>query len=358
MEGARPSSQRRLLSSSEDRHPVRIRIRPEDKRRAAARAAAVAEGHKPGGGGEPENIRTADELLRLAAESTERMHAAEDRKRAASASVTAQDARGGSSEATEGGAAAAGGKGGADGEALDENETGRKEGRERRTEPKGDGADMGSRKKSGDSRDAGEEGDKQGSRKVGNHGVGMEPDAAGKGRRDRKEDVEKQFKLGGSEGKAEEKKEQQEGRGAIAWSRIKFFRGRGGGGDGVAKGDGTGKTGGGAGAGAGSDSNRTVLPPALAGYNLSWSVLDAAEERMREDARSAADAYRRSRERRRGQGVQSVQSPLSAELVRGCARDGLVIMTWASAAFLDFLANWVHHLVLQEADNFLIGAAR
>ena len=81
---------------------------------------------------------------------------------------------------------------------------------------------------------------------------------------------------------------------------------------------------------------------------------------MREDARSAADAFRaRSAERRRGNpSVHSVRSPLSAELVRGCARDGLVIVTWASAAFLDFLANWVHHLVLQEADNFLIGAAR
>ncbi|KAK9909514.1 hypothetical protein WJX75_003420 [Coccomyxa subellipsoidea] len=47
---------------------------------------------------------------------------------------------------------------------------------------------------------------------------------------------------------------------------------------------------------------------------------------------------------------------LTAALANSRSRDGIVIVTWASAAYLDFLRNWVHQITLLEVENFLIGA--
>jgi hypothetical protein len=46
---------------------------------------------------------------------------------------------------------------------------------------------------------------------------------------------------------------------------------------------------------------------------------------------------------------------LTAELVRRSSKDGAVIVTWASSAYLDFLRNWVHHITSWDDDNILIG---
>ena len=362
---------------------MRVRIRPEDRRRAEAKAAAAAEERKGHSSGNPDKLRTADELLALAAEVTERMHTAEDRKRAAASASEAQADRGKATDAAEGGVASAlrrgedreslpkeqwaidpwvadagkreageqraqersdsergtGGK-----EASVDDEGGRKAGQEGRRGNSKDVVNINSKRESGDSERADEVNDKQERRGESRPGSVLGQDEAGTRGEDRKKAKGARATPGGGDDKAAAE-EPKKGKGASAWSRIKFF--------------GKGKRGSGAGAGAAADGgNRTVLPPALQGYNLSWGVLDAFEASAREDALRAADAFRA---RRREQSMQSVRDgarrPLGAELVRARARDGLVIVTWASAAFLDFLANWVHHLALQEADNFLIGAA-
>lgn len=46
---------------------------------------------------------------------------------------------------------------------------------------------------------------------------------------------------------------------------------------------------------------------------------------------------------------------LTAALARNRSREGIVLVTWASISYLDFLRNWVHHLSLLDVDNFIIG---
>ncbi len=46
---------------------------------------------------------------------------------------------------------------------------------------------------------------------------------------------------------------------------------------------------------------------------------------------------------------------MTAELVRRSSKDGAVIVTWASSAYLDFLRNWVHYIASWDIDNILIG---
>ena len=47
---------------------------------------------------------------------------------------------------------------------------------------------------------------------------------------------------------------------------------------------------------------------------------------------------------------------LTAAAARAAARDGLLYITLANAAVLDFALNWVDHMVLLDLRNFLVGA--
>lgn len=47
---------------------------------------------------------------------------------------------------------------------------------------------------------------------------------------------------------------------------------------------------------------------------------------------------------------------LTAEAARAAAREGLLYVTLANAAVLDFALNWVDHMVLLDLRNFLVGA--
>jgi hypothetical protein len=94
------------------------------------------------------------------------------------------------------------------------------------------------------------------------------------------------------------------------------------------------------------------LRPALEGFNVTWAVLEGEEQLYMLDT-IPADALAQT-------GVPGQERmptvDLTAALARNRSRDGIVIVTWANYAYLDFLRNWVHHLNLLDVDNFLIGA--
>jgi hypothetical protein len=99
--------------------------------------------------------------------------------------------------------------------------------------------------------------------------------------------------------------------------------------------------------------NKTVtVRPALLGFNLTWGILEGEETLYKQDVAAAVSPVL-------GAAVQSDRAPvvqLTAALANSRSRDGIVIVTWASAAYLDFLRNWVHQITLLEVENFLIGA--
>lgn len=97
--------------------------------------------------------------------------------------------------------------------------------------------------------------------------------------------------------------------------------------------------------------NITVRPPLL-GFNLTWEVLVGEEQLYRQDVAAAAPALPLISADQSG---STPVSQLTAALAKSRSRDGIVIVTWASAAYLDFMRNWVHHLTLLEVENFLIG---
>lgn len=47
---------------------------------------------------------------------------------------------------------------------------------------------------------------------------------------------------------------------------------------------------------------------------------------------------------------------LTAAAAQLAARDGLLYITMANSHVLDFALNWVDHMVLLDAHNFLVGA--
>ena len=99
--------------------------------------------------------------------------------------------------------------------------------------------------------------------------------------------------------------------------------------------------------------NKTAaFRPALQGFNLTWEMLEGEEELYKQDVAIPVAL---------GAGFQAqhdrpLVAQLTAALAKSRSRDGVVIVTWASSAYLDFLRNWVHHLTLLEVENFLIGA--
>lgn len=99
--------------------------------------------------------------------------------------------------------------------------------------------------------------------------------------------------------------------------------------------------------------NKTAaFRPPLLGFNLTWEMLEGEEELYRQDVASSVALGAGLQ----GQHDRPLVAQLTAALAKSRSRDGVVIVTWASAAYLNFLRNWVHHLTLLEVENFLIGA--
>ena len=352
---------------------VRIRLRPEDRARIAAaqqQAGAQAAG---------QHIRSADELLQAAVTMTAKFHSARDRARGAAQQGLPRAGAGRSAQAdTEEGSDAGAGRQEEPGVARrrqDRTEGWEAQERGALQEQEEDGDSRGLEDADDDWRDEGSTAARTESSAARGARGGRAAAAQDRGRDVEGGDEEGELaesgrvrKAGTREGRRREGEELDEeqldeeedaggtrhsgdrsrraaagqtgrkrsGAGGTASGRIKFFHGKG-------------EEGGGAEGG-----NKTVLRPALQGYNLTWGVLGELEREEARDAQAAQEAFgKRQRERQR---PSAPEVKLSGELARSCARDDIVILTWASAAFLDFLGNWVHHLALQEADNFLVGA--
>jgi hypothetical protein len=373
---------------------VRIRLRPEDRARiAAARQRAAG---AQAGGAKAKKLRTADQMLQAAITMTARFHRARDRARRADAAVRLPSSDAGIHET------------GADGASDDEEEAGSQavaQGSSMRTAPgragqqhqerdrrrwaggkgargaeEGRGSDVqdgmdGESLEPDEDRAVAEQGARSGLRGAGGssrdaEGGDVEEAAAGRSKLRRPGSREGRMEETEEEGEGEEEGDEprsmskgsvgggssvadgakaggRRGRGGGASGKLKFFRSRG------------------EAAGESGEGNKTAaLRPALQGYNLTWGALEDFEREQEADMQAAAEAFRqRRRERRRQQGGGGAEErapvvTLTAGLARGCAREEMVILTWASGAFLDFLATWVHRLLLQEADNFLVGARR
>ncbi len=103
----------------------------------------------------------------------------------------------------------------------------------------------------------------------------------------------------------------------------------------------------------GEDSDKAAknitVRPALLGFNLTWGILEGEEALYKQDVASISPSALQ------GQTDRAPVAQLTAALANSRSRDGIVLVTWASAAYLDFLRNWIHHLTILEVENFLIG---